>query len=168
MQQNIRLIDRVQQVNNKVITAIEYIGVAALLLIMGITCADVIGAKMFLMPVQGSLDIVMLAQTVAISFSLAATLKAGGHVSVEIVLMHMPPHLKRFMMVTIELLSLCLFFLISWQLAVYGHELMLDGEVSPTAHIPIYPFAFGIATASIPACIELFIRIFKIITDKEI
>ena len=161
MQPLLKLVDKTQRFNRSLSAAIESIGVAALLLIMVITCADVIGAKMFLKPVPGALDIVMLAQTVAISFSVAATLSVGGHVSVEIFLLHMPAWMKRITVVFTEALSLLLFVLIVWQLTVHGHDFRLDGEISPTARIPLYPFAYGIALAAVPACIELFTRIVK-------
>ena len=103
----------------------------------------------------------MLAQTVAISFSVAATLVAGGHVSVELFLLHMSPLVKRITMIFTELLCMILFVLIARQLFLYGHELKLFGEMSPTAHIPLYPFAYGIALASLPVCIELCTRIIK-------
>jgi TRAP-type C4-dicarboxylate transport system permease small subunit len=167
MRQLSKLIDKTQKFNRALSNVIEAIGVVSLLLIMVITCADVIGAKVFLKPVPGSLDIVMMAQTVAIAFSAAATLSAGGHVSVEIFLMHMPPLMKRATIIVTEMLSLVLFVLIVWQLAVYGHELKFYGETSPTAHIPLYPFAYGIALATAPACIELGARIIKIFLGED-
>jgi len=168
MQQFIELVDKVQQRNRALSDAIESVGILALLVIMGITCADVIGAKMFLKPVPGALDIVMLAQTIAVSFATAATLSAGGHVSVEIFLMHLPPLPKRLTTIVIEMLSLSLFVLIVWQLALYGHELRLDGEVSPTARIPLYPFAYGIALGALPACVELIARILKAVCGQKV
>lgn len=166
-QQFLSIVDKVQRLNRSLSAVIEAVGVFSLLLIMVITCTDVIGAKAFLRPVPGALDMVMLAQTVAVSFGVAATLIAGGHVSVEILQMHMPPLLRRVSQVVIEALSLSLFILILWQLALYGHELRLDGEVSPTAHVPLYPFAYGIAIATAPAVVELCTRIIKIAFGNE-
>lgn len=166
MQQIIKLVDKAQKFNRSLSAAIESLGAISLLLIMTITCVDVIGAKAFLTPVPGALDIVMLAQTIAISFSVAATLSAGGHVSVEIFLKYMPPWLKRIVSIITEGLSLLLFVLIVWQLMEYGHQFRVDGESSPTARIPLYPFAYGIALATIPACIELCARIIKTILGK--
>lgn len=162
-----KLLAQTQKFNRILSNAIESVGVVALLLIMVITCADVIGAKIFLKPVPGSLDIVMLAQAVAIAFSTAATLSVGGHVSVEIFLLHMPAIMKRITMIFTEVLSVILFVLIVRQLLVYGHELKFYGEMSPTAHIPLYPFAYGIALATLPACIELLTRIIKMVMGEE-
>jgi TRAP-type C4-dicarboxylate transport system permease small subunit len=155
------MVDKIQQLNRSLSTAIESVGIVALLIIMVITCSDVIGAKMFLKPVPGALDIVMLAQSVAISFSLAATLIVGGHVSVEIFLLHMKPKTKRVVTIVIESFSLALFVFIVWRLSVYGFELKMQNEGSPTVRIPLYPFSFGIALACLPACVELILRIIK-------
>ena len=53
------------------------------LLMMVVTCIDVIGAKVFLYPLVGSIDIVKLSQLVAISFAAASALILGNHVQVE-------------------------------------------------------------------------------------
>ena len=167
MEQFINLVEKVQRGNRFVANAIETIGVAAILLIMTITCADVIGTKAFLHPVPGSLDIVMLAQSIAISFCTAATLIAGGHVSVDFFLRHMPPLLSRIIALVIGMLSLFLFILITWQMAVYGHELWSYQEVSPTARISLYPYAYGVALAMVPACIEMLARLIKTAAGRE-
>lgn len=146
----------------------EAIGVLALIVTMAITFTDVIGAKVFLMPVPGSIDMVMMAQIVAISFGAMSTLIACGHVSVEFFLMKMPKTIKKLIIFFIEMLCLILFLLICWRLAIYGYQVYHEGEVSPTAHIPLYPFAFGITLAMIPLCIEFCVNILKLFFDKTV
>jgi hypothetical protein len=51
------------------------------------------------------------------------------------------------------------FALIIWRLYVLGHTFQTSGESTPTAYIPLYPFAYGIALASIPVCL-LFLQEF--------
>ena len=48
---------------------------------------------------------------------------------------------------------LLLFIVMTWQLFVYGRDLKLYGEVSPTVRIPLYPFTYAAAVAFIPACL---------------
>ena len=45
----------------------------AFVFMMLLTTADVIGAKVFLSPIPGALDLMMLAQLVALSFALGAS-----------------------------------------------------------------------------------------------
>jgi TRAP-type C4-dicarboxylate transport system permease small subunit len=136
----------------------EWIGLAGLLVVMVITCIDVIGAKLFLRPVFGAIDIVMLSQLVAISFATAFALILGRHVRVEFFVVRLPRRAQAGIDSIIYLLGLGLFILIIWRLSIYGYSLQTGGEVSATARIPLYPFAYGIALASIPVCLVFLLK----------
>jgi len=120
---------------------------------MFITCIDVVGAKVFLKPVFGAIDIVVLAQIVAISFAAAFSLLLGRHVQVEFFVPRLPRRAQAVTDSIVFLLGLILFILIIWRLCVYGYSLHTGGEVSATARIPMAPFAYGIALASVPVCV---------------
>jgi TRAP-type C4-dicarboxylate transport system permease small subunit len=136
----------------------EWIGVVGLLLMMVVTCVDVIGAKLFLRPVLGAIDIVMLSQLVAVSFAVASALLLGRHVQVEFFVVILPKRVQAGISSFTDLLGLVLFILIVWRLCVYGYSLQTGGEVSPTALIPLHPFAYGIALSSIPVCFILLLQ----------
>ncbi len=153
--------DRFDRFNSLVSTLFEWIGLAALLLMMLITCLDVIGSKLFLRPVPGSIDIVMLSQLVAISFVAASALLCGRHVYVEFFVTLLPERARDIVDCIMYFLSLTLFVIIAWRLSAYGLSLLNGEEVSPTARIPLYPFAFGIALASIPVSLVIFCSFLK-------
>jgi len=131
----------------------EWVGLTGLLVVMFITCIDVIGAKIFLKPILGALDIVMLSQLVAISFAIPFSLILGRHVTVEFFVTKLPNRAQAVIASIIFLFVLTLFILVIWRLCVYGYSLQRGGEVSATARIPLYPFAYGVALASIPVCL---------------
>ena len=136
--------------NRKISLAIEWVGVVGLLSVMVITTVDVISAKVFLKPVFGALDIVMQAQLIAISFAAAATLITGRHVAVEFFVALLPKPLRRGVDVFVNLIGLALFVVLVWRLTGYAYALQIENEVTPTARIPLYPFAYGAAFACIP------------------
>ena len=136
----------------------EWIGLAGLLTVMFITCIDVIGAKLFLKPVLGAIDIVVLGQLVAISFAAAFSLLLGRHVQVEFFVATLPRRAQAVTDSIVFLFGLTLFILIIWRLCVYGYSLQTGGEVSATARVPLYPFAYGIAVASVPVCLIFFLE----------
>lgn len=142
----------------------EWVGLAGLLMVMLITCIDVIGAKVFLRPVFGAIDIVMLSQAVAISFAAAFTLILGKHIQVEFFVIMLPRRARSVIDSIISLLGLTLFIMIIWRLCLYGYSLQTGGEVSATARIPLYPFAYGIALASIPVCLVFSLQFLKSLT----
>jgi len=147
----------------------EGVALVGFLLMMVVTCVDVIGAKVFLHPLLGSIDIVELSQLVAISFAAASALILGNHVQVEFFMVMLPKRLRAMGDCVVHLLGFLLFALIVWQLYLYGHSLQVAGEVSPTIRIPLSGFAYGFALASVPVCLVLLTKMIKslmILTSK--
>ena len=144
----------------------EWIGIAGLLAMMVITCIDVVGAKLFKSPLLGALDMVMLSQIVAMSFASSITLIAGRHIQVESFFNILPRFLQILFNVIVILLGVMLFILIIWQLGMLGYSFQTSGEYSPTAYIPLYPFAYAAAFAFIPVFLILVIELFKSLTGR--
>jgi len=155
------LLATVDRRNRRVITGLEWVGAIGLLTMMVITCVDVMGAKILLRPVFGAIDIVMLAQVVAVSFGTASALILGRHVTVEFFVILLPERAQAAVEMLVSFLGLLLFVIIVWRLGVYGHYMQTGGEVSATARIPLYPFAYGIAFACIPVCVVFLVDLLK-------
>ena len=148
-----KFLSAVGEVNRSVILWIEAIGVIGLLTMMVVTCLDVLGSKLFLRPVFGSIDIVVFAQIVAVAFGAASALILGRHVQVEFFVILLPRRAQAAVDVIVSALGLFLFVLIVWRLTLYGQYMQIGPEVSATARIPLYPFAYGIAIACVPVCV---------------
>lgn len=141
----------------------EWIGVVGLLVIMLITVIDIVGAKLFLWRIFGAIDVVMLFQTMAIAFALSITLIVDRHIRTEFFVTKLPKHTQAIIDSIIHLFGLVLFILVVWQLCVHGYSFQRSGEVSATARIPLYPFAYGIALASIPVCLVLLQQLLSLV-----
>jgi TRAP-type C4-dicarboxylate transport system permease small subunit len=146
-------IEKFGRFNQRFSYLVEWVGLAGLLLMMFITCIDVIGAKIFRIPLPGAIDFVMLSQLFSVSFAVAASLILGRHVEVEFFVPLLPGFVQSVVNCIIQLLGLFLFVLICWRLVVYGHSLQMSNEVTSTVRIPLYPFAYGIAFAFVPVCL---------------
>jgi len=146
-------LEKFAKFNRKLSMGIEWVGLAAIVLMMLITTIDVLGTKLFLLPVFGSLDIMMLAQLVAMTFTAGATLIIGLHITVEFFVPLLPRRLQDVVDCIIYFLGLALFVLIVWRLFLYSHDMQIQGEVSSTARIPFYPFAYGATVACVPVCL---------------
>ena len=162
------MLEKFAEFNRRVSGWVEWIGLLALLLIMALTCVDVVGAKVFRAPVFGAIDIVMIAQLVAISFTGAMALILGRHVQVEFFVPLLPKRLQHIVDCLVHFLGFALFVLIVWRLFAYAHYLQIGEEESMTARIPLAPFTYGAAAACIPVClvflqwfIDSMIKVFK-------
>ncbi|MBW1999877.1 MAG: TRAP transporter small permease [Deltaproteobacteria bacterium] len=151
-------LEKFERFNRLIGGLVESIGIFAYLLIMGITCVDVVGAKLFRSPVSGAIDIVMLAQLVAISFAAPITLITGRHVQVEFFVILLPKCLRPVLDCIVNFLGLTLFILIVWRLFVFGYSLQTGGEETATAYIPLYPFVYSAAVAIFPMCLVFLCR----------
>lgn len=154
------MLEKFEKFNRTVCSWFEFIGFVALFSMVVLTGVDVLGAKLFRMPVFGSLDIMMLLQLTAMSFGAAMALIMGRHVHVEFFVMLWPKRTQALMEGVVRLICLALFILIAWRLFVHGHHLQLGGEESPTAKLPMAPFAYAAAVGMIPMCLVLLQQFF--------
>jgi TRAP-type C4-dicarboxylate transport system permease small subunit len=163
-----QMMNKFRQINENMSRRFEWIGIAAFVFMMALTTIDVIGAKLFLRPVNGALDMMMILQLLAMGFALGSTYIGNRHVQVEFFMPLMPKLARRIIAFFIQSLVLLLFMVMTWQLFSYGHDLKLYGEVSATVRIPLYPFTYATAAAFIPACLaalakwlQAFIEVFE-------
>jgi TRAP-type C4-dicarboxylate transport system permease small subunit len=156
-----RVLHGLERFNRRLSDVLEWIGLAAMLLVMLITCVDVIGAKVFLWRLLGAIDMVMLSQIVATAFAAGTTLFLRRHIEVELVHQLLPRRVRAAIESLVSLIGLGFFVVIVWQLCVLGHNFYVSGEYSATARIPYYPFAYGIAVGCVPVCLILLLDFFK-------
>ncbi len=155
------MLDKFEKFNRRLSAWFEGIGLAAMLLMMGITCIDVVGAKVFHWRLFGAIDTVMLSQVVAIAFGGSMALIIGRHIQVEFVIARLPRRAQAVIDSIVLLLVLGLFIVIVWQLCVLGYTFQTSGEHSASAYIPYYPFAYSIALACISICLVLLLGLLK-------
>jgi TRAP-type C4-dicarboxylate transport system permease small subunit len=160
------VLNKFENFNRRLSGWCEWLGIAAMLLMMVITCIDVVGAKIFKLPILGAIDIVQLSQIVAISFAASMTLILGRHIQVEFFYNLLPPRAQAVIDSAVPLLGLGLFIVIIWRLFVLGLSYQNTGEYTATAYIPVYPFAYAIAIACIPVCLLLLLEFFKSLTKR--
>ena len=152
------MLSKLEKLNHRVSGWLEWIGMAALLVIMVVTLVDVVGAKLFTWHVPGSIDIVMVSQAVAIAFAAAMLLILDRHVHVTFLTDRLPKRAQAVIEVIIHILELGLFILFVWRLFVFGQYMQAGGEGTATIRIPLYPFGYGMAAAFVPVCLVIILR----------
>lgn len=145
--------EKFKKFNERLSSWAEWVGFVAIFLMVAITCVDVLGAKLFLSPFFGALDIMMLAQLIAISFAASMALIMNRHVQVEFFMVMFPKRFQALVECLIKLLCLGLFIVIVWRLFTHGYHLQAGAEDSPTAHIPMSIFSYAAAVGTIPVCL---------------
>jgi TRAP-type C4-dicarboxylate transport system permease small subunit len=144
---------------------LEWVGVVGILMMFLVNFIDVVGAKFFLWPLPGSVEIISFSQIVAIAPAIAFTLILGRHIRVEFIIDRFPKRIRAAISSISSFLSLILFALIVWQSYLYGVSLQKSGEIGSTSYLPFYPFAFLIAFCCIPVCLAFLIEVLKSLNE---
>lgn len=145
--------------------SLEWVGVIGILLMFVVNFVDVVGAKLFLWPLPGSVEVISFSQIVAIAPAIAFTLILGRHIRVEFIVDRFPKRIRAAITSISSFFSLILFVLIFWQSYLYGVSLQKAGEIGSTSHIPFYPFAFFIAFSCIPVCLVFLMEVLKSLVE---
>ena len=144
---------------------LEWLGAIGFLLMFIFNFVDVVGAKLFLWPLPGSVEIISFSQIVAIAPAIAFTLILGRHIRVEFIIDRFPNRVRAAISSISSFLSLILFVLILWQSYLYGVSLQKAGEIGSTSHIPFYPFAYFIAFCCVPVCLAFLMEVLKSLAE---
>lgn len=132
----------------------NYVACAAVVLMMLLTCADVV-LRLFGHPILGTYEMIGFLGTAVISFALAYTSLEKGHIAVELLVDHLPKRFQVFINAINALIGVALFSLITWQSFIYAGDLRGSGEVSLTLQVPTYPFVYGISLGCGLLCLVL-------------
>lgn len=110
-----------------------------------LTCVDVIG-RFFGHPVFGSVELVGFMATLTVALALPYTHQMKGHIGVEILVRLFSQKTQDIIELCTSLVSMLLFALITWRMAVYARTMQMSGEVSMNLELPqhfiIYVTAF--------------------------
>lgn len=144
----------------------DIIGGTVLTLMMLITVTDVI-LRFFKKPITGTYELVFLGGAVVIGCAIPRTTWEGGHVNVDFAIEHLPGMFKKIVMVITRLLGMAFFFLLGWNLIVYGTMLFNKHEVSLTLHVPYYPVAYALGVCAFIEFLALLSGLIKTISEVE-
>lgn len=152
------MLEKISRVNRAVSVWLERVGIVALLFMMGVTCVDVIGIKVFRSPLHGAIDMAQLAQVLGIAFAIASTQILGKQVMVDFFMNKAPARVQAVVDTVVYLLLFILFVFVIWRLFALGYAFQAAGEVTPTLYAPFHPVVYGAALACVPVCLVFLIE----------
>lgn len=123
----------------------EGVGVVGLWLMLGTTLWDVVGAKVFKAPLSGAIELVSLAQLLAVGAGMAMTLMLRRHIQVEFLQARLPSPFRRGIGVLSGLFIAAFLALMAQYTWRYAQMLSQTGEMLPGLRQPLHPFAYAFA-----------------------
>ena len=133
---------------------LRIIGGFSLAAMMMVTCVDVV-FRAFGRPIFGSMDIVQFLAVLVLAAAMPYTQAQRGHVGVSLLVQRLGERGQAVADMITHLVSLVIFAIVSWEMALYASELWDKGEVSMTIEIPKYPFLYLVAVCFGILCLVL-------------
>lgn len=155
-------ISRVQKVTDAITAGVSWIGAGALVLMVLVVVANVVGRYLLRKPVLGAVEMVGLLTVVVVFCVVAFTEAKGAHIVVDILVSRLHGRTKAILAGIMSLLGSVFFITVGWQ----GWDLMLS-NLSPFVRttgvlsIPFAPFMFIMAFGCVLFGVELFIHVFS-------
>lgn len=156
-------VDRLDRYVNNLSRWLNWIAGLALISMLILTVADIIGIKIFASPVPGAIEVVAFMAVVVIGFAIAYTQVLHGHIAVDFIVMKLPPRANAIIHPLMLILAMALFVFLAWRTLDYGQNLMATGEVSMTQRIPFYPFIFALSFCFLVTFLVLVMEFIKAI-----
>ena len=135
---------------------LRIIGGFSLAAMMTLTCIDVV-MRAFGHPIFGSIDIIQFLAVLVLAAAMPYTQVQRGHVGVSLLVDKMGERGQAIVDMITHLVSLVVFAIVSWEMALYAKELWDKGEVSMTIEIPKYPFLYLVAVCFGILCLVLLV-----------
>jgi len=127
--------------------SMKMVAAACLIGMALVTGVDIALRATLKMPILGSEEIVTFLAVIALGFSLPYAHTQGSNIGVEMLVRRLPRKVRRAIKLCTDLVSMLLFFLVAWRMALYAHATGRSGEVSMTLELPkhyvMYMLALG-------------------------
>jgi len=142
------------------------IGGFTVLTLMTVATANVV-LRMVHAPYRGAYEVVSFLGAVVIAFALGYTEKRKGNIVVDILTERFPKKMQKGLEGVNYVISGTFFAVVSWQVYIWGMQVMESGELSETLKIVYHPFVFAVAFGFAILSLTLFIDLLGLIFDKE-
>ena len=147
--------------------AMAWIGVVVISAMMVLTCTDVV-LRYFGYPIRGAYDITRVLGNVIFSLPIAYSYIKGYQVSVDSVFRRTPPIIRLIVDSIICLFSMAITLMISWRAIYLGYDLYVQGRVTDTIPIPLWPFIYIMVLGFFVYFLVLLSRHLKTLKSEEV
>jgi TRAP-type C4-dicarboxylate transport system permease small subunit len=119
---------------------LAHLGSTALVLLMFLTVADVVGRYLFNRPVPGTFELTEMIMVPIVFLALGLAQHHNEHISLDLAYNYFSSPLKKGARVIVALVNLVIALAVTWQLYEYSAR-MRDGDYTTAVlQVPIHPF----------------------------
>ena len=109
---------------------------------MALVTTNIIMRNFFKQPIMGTFEIAGLLIATGLGLALANCEMKDGNIAMDLVMLRLSKGKQRVIEIVVYLISLGFWSIVVWRIFVFAHTAFINGRVTSTASIPVYPFIF--------------------------
>jgi TRAP-type C4-dicarboxylate transport system permease small subunit len=162
-------LERFEHILKRASSWLNWVAVAAMLLMLLIVTFDVFSSKVFRWPLHGSFDVIGLLAILITALAIPLIQAARGHITIEFLVTQLGKRGKAIVYSIASVFTLILFIVLTWQLFSFSRTIQVAGIITPSVRIPVFYFTYAAAVSFflvIPLAVVQFLRNIKEVTKK--
>jgi len=156
----------VSDVIKRVFIITDILGGVCFFSVMALVLANIIMRNVFKQPILGTVEIVGLMVATGLGLALAHCEMVDGHIGMDLNLdKFLSQGMQKVIEIVMYLISLSFWAVVVWRVFVYGSTSYMNGRVTSTASIPIFPFIFILGFSMFCLCMALAYKLILIVRE---
>ena len=143
-----------------------WVGGMALLIMIGIACANMIMRPLGA-PLKGAYELVGFLGALTVALALGYAQITRSHIAVDVLSTRYSKRTQQIMNSLSSFLCMIFFILVAWQVAVFATTIWKRGETSETLRIIYHPFVYLVAICCGLLALVLFIDFLKSLAPEK-
>jgi TRAP-type C4-dicarboxylate transport system permease small subunit len=133
--------------------------------VMALVLSNIIMRNVFKMPIMGTVEIAGLLIATGLGFALANCEMTDFNIAMDAVMDKLSQKIQKIVEIVVYSMSLCFWAIVAWRVFIYASTSFINGRVTATASIPIYPFIFILGFNVFLLCVVLTYKLICAVKD---
>ena len=135
--------------------------------VMALVLTNIIMRNIFKMPILGTVEIVGLLTVTGLGLALANCEMVGGNIAMDVVTEKLSLGKQKVIDIITYSIALCFWAIVVLRIIMYAYTSLVNGRVTATVSIPIYPFIFILALNLFLLCVVVAYKLVNNIKDAS-
>ena len=136
------MVQTVSKILKKVVSITDKIAGFCFFSVMMLVLTNIIMRNVFKRPIMGTVEIVGLLVSTGLGLALSNCEMTGRNIAMDTLTEKLSLKTQKIIDIAIYVISLVFWGIVVWRIFVFANTLLINGRVTSTASIPIYPFVF--------------------------
>ena len=133
--------------------------------VMALILANIIMRNVFKQPIMGTVEIVGLLIATGLGFALANCEMTNFNIAMDVVTEKLSRGAQKIIEIVVYVISLSFWAIVVWRIFIFANTSYINGRVTSTASIPVYPFIFVMGFNILCLCVALAYKLVRAIRD---